>query len=254
MSGWHIRMRRLFAADGRAVVVALDHGQHKGNLPGLSPFRETIRQVVEAGADGLILNPGAMRMGVEVCDRNVSLILRVTGASTDRDPCFDYHRLILPVEDAVAAGADAVIAMAFVGGKGEAPSLAQLARVASACRRWGMPLIAEMLMSVPERFHDLEWIEPATRVAYELGADVVKVYGASEEGFDKLVRECPVPVLAAGGPGGDDPIALARKVIASGAAGVAFGRSVFGSHDPGTVVRRLVEVVHGVKGGAHVDR
>ncbi len=251
VSGRLIRWRRLLGTDGRTVIVALDHGQYNGAVEGLVSVEATVAQVVEAGADGIILNPGAAEACAESYAGRTALLMRVTGASTDRNPCFDYHRQILSVEQAVAAGADAVIAMGFVGGTGEAASLKQLARIAGGCKRWGVPLVAEMLICVQERFHDLEWIGPATRVAFELGADAVKVYGASEEGFAKMVATCPVPVLAAGGSGGGDPVALARKSISDGAVGVAFGRLVFGADDPQAVVRGLVETVHGGKGGLH---
>jgi len=249
VNGKLIRMRRLFRQDERTVVVALDHGQYKGSIHGLNPLEATVRQVVEAGADGIILNPGAADAGIESYAGSSALILRLTGASTDHNPCFDFHRTILSVDAAVAAGADAVIAMGFVGGEGEAKSLRQLAKAAGDCRHWGMPLIAEMLISAPDKFHDPSWIKLAARVAYELGADAVKVYGASEEGFAEVICDCPIPVLVAGGPGGGDPVAMARKAILDGAAGVAFGRSVFGAVDPASVVRGLVEVVHEGEGG-----
>jgi DhnA family fructose-bisphosphate aldolase class Ia len=43
----------------------------------------------------------------------------------------------------------------------------------------------------------------------------------------------------------DDVVALARGVVAAGAAGIAFGRNVWGSPDPTTLVQRLREAVHG---------
>jgi DhnA family fructose-bisphosphate aldolase class Ia len=248
VSGKVIRRARLFRPDGRAVVVALDHGQFKGSMPGLESMPEIVRRVADGGADGIILNPGAVESVAAILAGRCALIVRVTGASSDANPAFDYHRRILSVRDAVALGADAVIAMGFLGGPGEAASLALLAEIAASCRHFGMPLVAEMLVADPKKFNDVPSIAVGARVAYELGADVVKAYGAGEPQFAEIPKSSPLPVLVAGGAASTDPAEMARRAVTQGAAGVAFGRTVFGTPDPTAVVRDLVKVVHG-KGG-----
>ena len=55
-------------------------------------------------------------------------------------------------------------------------------------------------------------------------------------------------MVALGGPkidSEDDVVALARGVVEAGAAGVAFGRNVWGSPDPAKLIARLHEAVHG---------
>ncbi|MCK5827054.1 fructose-bisphosphate aldolase, partial [Candidatus Bipolaricaulota bacterium] len=115
MTGTKIRLRRLFREDNRSVVVALDHAQFQGSLPGLESMRDIVTQVVAGGADGLILNPGAARDCADIYAGRCALIVRITGASTSLNPSFDYHRQICSIEQAIALGADAVIAMGFVG-------------------------------------------------------------------------------------------------------------------------------------------
>jgi len=44
----------------------------------------------------------------------------------------------------------------------------------------------------------------------------------------------------------DRAVRYAAEVVAAGAAGVCFGRNVWGSHDPEAMVKRLVGVVHRV--------
>ncbi len=248
MIGKRTRLARLFRADGRAVVIALDHGQFKGSMPGLESVPDIVKRVVDGGADGIILNAGALEGSVCNYAGRCSLIVRVTGASTDANPGFDYHRSILSVERAVALGADAVIAMGFLGSPSEGPSLALLAEIAEDCRRWGMPLVAEMLIADPKKFNDVPSIALGARVAYELGADVVKAYGAGEPSFADIPKSGPLPVLVAGGAKSADPAEMARQAVECGAAGVAFGRTVFGAANPTEIVRSLVKAVHG-KGG-----
>ena len=252
MTGKDVRCARFFRDDKRSVVVALDHAQFRGALPGLESMPFIIEEVVTGGADGVIVNPGAASTCVSSYAGRCGLIVRVTGASTHRNPSFDYHRRVCSIERAVALGADAVIAMAFIGGEGEGASLALLAEISEACSRFGMPLIAEMLPVDPERFQDAEWIGLAARAGYELGADIIKAYMTGTEADGKVIRGCGVPFLAAGGPRSADPMKLAAHAIERGAAGVAFGRNVFEADDHRHTVTELVEVVHGVEseGGA----
>lgn len=246
MIGREIRLRRLFRADGRSVVVALDHAQFQGALPELTPMSAIVEQVVAGGADAVILNPGAVRECVQALAGRCGIILRITGASTDRNPVFDYHRQVCSVERAVAIGADAVIAMGFVGGTGEAASLELLSEMAEECERFGMPLVAEMLPGNPEHFNDPEWIGLAARVAHELGADVIKAYTTGTSDDASVIRGCGAPFLAAGGPKSENPGEIAARAVSHGAAGIAFGRNVFGSADPRQAVKDLVQEVHGV--------
>ena len=249
MTGMMVRFRRLFREDNRTVVVALDHAQFQGALPGLQSMRRIVDDVVTGGADGVILNPGAARECAEIYAGRCALIVRVTGASTSRNPSFDYHRQICSIEQAVSLGADAVIAMGFVGNDGEAASLTLLSEIAETCHRFGMPLIAEMLPAASDHFQDADWIGLAARAGYELGADIIKAYTTGTDADERIISDCTLPFLAAGGPKSANHSEIAAHAIAQGAAGVAFGRNVFGSDDPKQVVRDLVREVHGKKGG-----
>ncbi|MCK5247716.1 fructose-bisphosphate aldolase [Candidatus Bipolaricaulota bacterium] len=246
MTGMMVRIRRLFREDDRAVVVALDHAQFQGALPGLQSMRSIVSEVVAGGADGVILNPGAARDCAEIYAGRCALIVRVTGACTSLNPSFDYHRQICSIEQAVSLGADSVIAMGFVGNDGEAASLTLLSKIAETCHRFGMPLIAEMLPAASDKFQDAESIGLAARAGYELGASIIKAYTTGTEADKRIISDCSLPFLAAGGPKSANPSEIASTAIAHGAAGVAFGRNVFGADDPQQVVRDLVREVHGV--------
>ena len=205
-----------------------------------------VNEVVAGGCDGVILNPGAARECAGVYAGRCALIVRVTGASTSYNPTFDYHRQICSVEQAVSLGADAVIAMGFVGNEGEAASLKLLSEIAEACHLLGMPLIAEMLPAASDKFQDGDAIGLAARIGYELGADIIKAYTTGTDADSRIISDCGLPFLAAGGPKSANPSEIASKAVAHGAAGVAFGRNVFGADDPQQVVRDLVREVHGV--------
>jgi DhnA family fructose-bisphosphate aldolase class Ia len=87
------------------------------------------------------------------------------------------------------------------------------------------------------------------RVCAELGADIIKTVCPQDPAeFAAVAEICPVPVVVLGGPrmaSEDDVVALARRVVSAGGAGIAFGRNVWGSPDPRSLICRLHEAVHG---------
>jgi putative autoinducer-2 (AI-2) aldolase len=67
-----------------------------------------------------------------------------------------------------------------------------------------------------------------------------------DEGFERIVLGCPVPIVIAGGKKLPEREALemAYKAIDQGAAGVDMGRNVFQSTDPTAMLHALGAVVH----------
>ena len=71
--------------------------------------------------------------------------------------------------------------------------------------------------------------------------------GSPPVGAQLTMESSEGPVVALGGPkmpSDDDVVAFARGVVANGAAGIAFGRNVWGSPDPAKLLARLYEAVH----------
>ncbi|MBK7930039.1 MAG: fructose-bisphosphate aldolase, partial [Bryobacterales bacterium] len=60
--GKAIRLNRLLKGRAhKALVVAFDHGGTLGPIPGTLDPQSQIRRFVEAGVDGVLLNPGLLR-------------------------------------------------------------------------------------------------------------------------------------------------------------------------------------------------
>jgi DhnA family fructose-bisphosphate aldolase class Ia len=94
-------------------------------------------------------------------------------------------------------------------------------------------------------------VAAAARSAAEIGAHVVKTSMPTPPEQVALAVTCGLPVVIAGGDPTPDTDALLDRVeraVAAGAAGVAFGRNVWGSPDPAGMVRRLRAAVHGRSG------
>ncbi|MEU5398973.1 hypothetical protein ABZ348_06685 [Streptomyces sp. NPDC005963] len=243
------RMRRMFAADGRAVFVAIDHAAYMGEGP---PLGEPMNQIA-AGKPDAVLATWHLARAYSDTFASAGLVLRVDGGSSELGdmPQSDVNDIMHLPEQALRIGADCLVVLAFPGAPDEDLSLKRLARLTSECEQLGLPVMAEMIpggwgRAVPWTTQN---VARAARIGAELGADVIKTVcpGPTEE-FAEVVAACPVPVVALGGPKAeseDEVVALAKGVVEAGGAGVAFGRNVWGSAQPEKLVARLRDAVHG---------
>jgi len=248
-SGKVLRLGRIFRRDtGRAVIIALDHGRRHGPIPGIRDFRKTVETLVETGADAFMMTPAMVEKVADLMAGRVGVIARIDGTGSVRGPDETDDRVISSVERAVSLGADAVSLMVYVGCEKEADNLEKLARVVEEAYWYGVPVLAEVLPRpphLPDRYSS-ENVAYASRIAAELGADVIKTYYTGE-GFEEVVKGVPVPVVVLGGPRRGallEALREAYEAVLKGAAGVAYGRNVFQFEDPRVAAKALVKVVH----------
>lgn len=242
--GKRLRLNRLFrSSQVRTLVVAFDHAVVLGPIPGTLNPREQIQQFARAGVNGVLTNFGMLKFADGLlCEPSPSLILRLdwtsAWAALNSGGKLKSKLLARP-EQALRNGADAVLTYIFLGTTDlefEAKEIARNAQVARECEQVGLPLIIETLARGPGVANPTapDWIKLHTRVAAELGADVVKTeYTGSARTMCDVVSTCPIPILVLGGERRSDQAAsdLIRGVRESGAAGVFFGRNVFQSPD-----------------------
>jgi len=240
------RLSRIFRPDGRAFIVALDHGLTDGPVPGLGDLRQTIAAVVAGGADAVLASYGtAIRF--EAALAPAGLILRMDGGNTpigSGAPAGEFYT----VADALRLGADAVVVSGFPGTPQEEMSLRHMAATITEAHRWGLPVMGEMAPggfdSGPE-FHTTERTALAARVAAELGADWLKLPYAAN--FERVVQTCYVPITILGGVKAGSAPALLENIhqaLQAGAAGVAMGRNIFQSPDPAAMTRAVAAIIH----------
>lgn len=243
------RARHFMRADGRTVLVALDHAAYLGTGP---PQGESMRAVADGHPDGILATWEVARTDTSIF-ADTGLVLRLDGGTSEvgERAAADVSSLLYRAEQAMAIGADAVVILVFPGAPDEERSLQRLAGLCAECELLGLPVMAE---SIPGGWQQaVPWtvdsVGRAARICAELGADIVKTPcpGPTEE-FAAVVDACPVPVVALGGPkmaSEDDVVAVAAGVVRAGAAGIAFGRNCWGSPDPAKLLARLHEAVHG---------
>src|SRR5207302_2134251 len=102
------RFHRLFGADGRSVVIAMDHSITDGALAGFENPEKVLEQVIAGGADAILTSIGIARHFSKQF-KDIGLLIRCDGATS---PLLERPReLIIGVEGILTTGADAAAAM-----------------------------------------------------------------------------------------------------------------------------------------------
>ena len=248
--GEGLRLERLNqGGDGRFMIVPLDHSVTNGPIAVDHSLDALVGELSANGVDGIVLHKGTARQLRPKWFAKTSLIVHLS-ASTAHAPDPDAKYLVSGVESALCLGADAVSMHVNVGSRTERRQIADLACVADTCDRWNVPLLAMMYARGPyvENPRDPVLINHVAGLAADLGADIVKVsHPGTDEDMANLVRNCPIPVVVAGGTPLENPDELLDHVtstVSSGAAGVAIGRNVFQAPRPGVLARQIVSRVH----------
>lgn len=243
--GKQIRLNRILRQPGRgALVVAFDHALVLGPIPGTEDPCRQIGRFVAARADAILLNLGLIARCIDCFPRGATpgLIARIDWTTVWNTPGPGESGVlrtcqIASPEEALRHGADAVLTYLVIGtgdADFEAKEIARNAQVARECERVGIPLMVETLARGKgvRNPGDPKWLAHHTRIAAELGADVIKTdYTGASDTMRQIVAGCPLPILVLGGSRHEGALDVVRGVMQSGAAGVFFGRNVFQSED-----------------------
>lgn len=253
-----LRLRRIFRRDtGRSFIVAIDHGVRFGAIKGIEDPRTPVKAARDGGADAIMATPAIARIVYDNLG-DMALIARIDGAATIIGPDITDDDIISPVEDAIAVGADAVVAFGYVGVEKEKSSLRKLSIISSRCLRYGIPLMAEMIPPELSSKHyakkkgewevDVDRLKLAVRVGAELGADMIKTYYTGDpDSFKEVVKASPIPILVLGGPPTDSVeafLSMIEESIEAGAKGAVIGRNVWQHSNPAIMVKALSGIVH----------
>ncbi|MEM9458547.1 MAG: fructose-bisphosphate aldolase [Myxococcota bacterium] len=234
------RLRRLFRADGRVLVVAMDHLSKPGRGMRCTDPGRVLSEATAAGADAVLLRHGLVDRYAGSLER-MGVIL-----SVGRDaPNLDHA-----VELALRLGADAVKADMFPGAP-DPSAWAYVEPLAARCATWGMPLMAE---TIPVSFGASDAHTPgnlidSARMGSDLGADIIKtMYTGDPASFRELVSFAGVPVIVLGGSSADGDartfFTTIKTALDAGAAGAAVGRRIWQSERPGAMTGALARLIH----------
>ena len=270
MSAAKFRMNRLFR-EGRCLDVAIDHGvcNEPSFLDGLEDMPGVVSALVEARPDAIQMNYGQADLLQSVQGKDKpALVMRIDMGNPYNK---QRHRVMWallqneaePLIGALQMDAACVVVNLFM--LPDEPDLfrqcvANIARVRADCDRYGMPLMIEPLAMLPNSDRggymvdgDAEKIVTLTRLAREMGADIVKADPTTHSAdFHRVVEAARCPVLVRGG-GKEDLRAVFDKsaaLMAQGAMGMVYGRNIYQHANPGAVVRGLMALIHDGATGA----
>jgi len=265
-TGKLIRLGRILRPDsGRAFCIAFSHGALLGPIDGMRSEAE-MHAVFDdiRTADAVMVSPGMLpRFERHFVGRDApALIVMTDWQNVGRGQRGTFggrqggSELLATPEQALGAGADAIMTYLWLGGDdpdAERDEIRRNSEVLRECERLGLPVMVESRGFANEALADgspdAELIAFHTRVAAELGADFIKTkYSGATESYRAIVEECHVPVLVAGGSrldSLDDAVSFSSDCLAAGAAGLIFGRNVFQFPDRATAFERLRATVHG---------
>jgi DhnA family fructose-bisphosphate aldolase class Ia len=227
--------------------VPLDHSLSMGPIDGLEDLPGLVDELVRAGADLLIVPPGAVRSIADHLGPSTRLGIHVS-ASTNIGSKGDHKVLASGAAAAVGLGADLLSVQVNFGVPEEPEMLRSLGIAADECRTLGLPLLA-MAYVKGEHANRPEALRHACRAASDLGADIVKTaYPGSVDELARLVRSTPAPVLLGGGPRLSEETAflnLVQETLTAGAAGICIGRNLFQRRPLDPLARKIAHLLDG---------
>jgi len=235
------RLSRIIKPEsGRTVMLAVDHGYFQGAAKGLEELDRTVGPLLPH-ADALMPTRGGLRYNITPLS-STPIVLRVSGGNSILGELSDED-IAVSMEDAIRINASAVAISVYVGAEHQHRTLIALTKLVDKGMRYGMPVLAVTAVG-KDLGKGAKYLSLASRICAEMGAQFVKTYYC--EGFESVVRNCPVPIVMAGGKRVPemDALKLTSNAIKRGAAGVDMGRNIFQAGDPVAMIQAVKAVVH----------
>ncbi len=238
------RLSKLIQKDGHCFYMPIDHGYFLGPTRCLEKPGETIKPLLDY-CDALFVTRGVLRACV-VPEGSKPIILRVSGGTSVVGKDLANESITTSIEEIIRLNVTGVGLSVFVGSDYENQTLLNLSKLVNDCSTYGIPVMAVTAVGKELEKRDARYLGLACRIAAELGADVVKTYWCSE-GFEKVVANCPVPVVMAGGPKCETQKEVFDFVcdgMQKGAIGLNLGRNVWQDPHPVAAARALWSIIH----------
>ena len=258
------RMNRMFT-NGGCLDVALDHGvcNEPSFLRGLENMENVVSTLIDAKPDAIQMAYGQADLLQSRPEKDKpALVMRIDMGNPYND---QRHRVMWselqnhdePIIGALEMDAACVVVNLFM--LPDEPDLFRqcvknISRVRAACHTYGMPLMIEPLVMLPNDVRggyqvdgDAEKIITLVRLASEMGADIIKADPtANPEDFHRVVETARVPVLVRGGGKEDLKTVLQKsaQLMGQGAKGMVYGRNIYQHDNPKAVVNALMAMLH----------
>ncbi|HOL55432.1 MAG TPA: hypothetical protein PK699_05985 [bacterium] len=257
------RISKIFARDGKAMVLAIDHRQ-RGIQEGIDNFNNLISLIERLAPyiDAIMTTKeplGQIILNGNLRDKGLVLSLNRTGLAGTTFEMDD--RLVCTVETALRWGLDGVKLLIKFNRDNlfTNEQLSLLSSVVEECEKWSIPLMVEPLymnledgkLIMDRSYQAIKWVSIITndfRVPI-LKIPYVKTSSRKEgiEQFSRIRDSVNAKVLLLGGPKRDNPIEVLQDFedgVKAGADGFVVGRNVFLSERPEVVALAMKLILH----------
>jgi class I fructose-bisphosphate aldolase len=258
------RMNRMFT-NGGCLDVAIDHGvcNEPSFMVGLEDMPGVMDTLIKAKPDAIQCAYGQADLLQSRPEKDKpALVMRIDMGNPYNDQRHKVMWSMLqnieePIIGALEVDAACVVVNLFM--LPDEPELFRqcvenIARVRAACGKYGMPLMIEPLVMLPNEVRggyqvdgDAEKIVTLVRLASEMGADVIKADPTADpDEFHRVIEAARVPVLVRGGGKEDLKTVLMNSaaLLAQGAQGMVYGRNIYQHDNPKSVVAALMSMIH----------
>lgn len=248
-------VKQPLGSNGRAVIVALDHALASGQIAPLDHPQPLLAKLAQAQPDGLILTYGLLRHSAAYpLQRWLTADYYATSTLPGQEGHLELQAPLWNAPLAQTAGATGLKILLVFGRENPQvylDNVRYIARLVEQAHQCNLLVMVEpVLWGSQIASHDQNHphlIAHAARIAFELGADVVKVpIPSNPRHLEDLTRSLPVPVLLMGGPVTDPALLLSliADALNAGASGVALGRNIWQHPQPAAMVLALKHLVH----------
>lgn len=229
------RMNRVFRDDRAALVVPIDHGLVWGRVPSLEAPVAVMRRFIPQDITGFMVSTGIVKQSETDLARasHLARILAIDAFWPTGAPATGTGAMVATVEDAVRMGVDC-IKMLLPWNVDDAEKVLyckRIGRVIGEAAKWDMPVMVEpVFLNLPRSEEIIAAELEVARVAYDLGADIIKITFPGADATAKLCAELDIPIVVAGGPMSGDAKSTIRDIgcsIEAGAQGVVVGRKIW---------------------------
>ena len=259
------RMQNIFNSEtGRTLMASIDHGLYMGAVRGIEHPVEVIKEFIECDLDGILFSLGLYKISTEIFKQKkvLSKILTLDYILLSKIPGIVEEIFakcaFFSVEQAVHWGFDAVKVLLAWGTDRETQikSIQYIAKIAQACDKLQMPLMIKPFLdnkNIPkEKRKDPKVIIDASRIAVEMGADIIKIpYTGDKDSFAEIVDHSYVPVVIYGVPDMGtmkDLLQATKDSIDVGGKGIVFGMDVWQNNNRKKIIHALRDIIHKNKG------
>lgn len=259
-----IRMPFLFDQSRPLVVCPVDDNLIFGPFDGLENLPDAIEKIAQGHPDALLTYPGV----IERHSRLLQGIPTFANLSVSTNLAMHTRKVLaFTVEHALSAGASGVAVHINLRSRFAPEMIENAGKVISQAKIFGIPTLGivyprgehedgtddncdELRNSDPSAFDRL--VLHCVAFAQNMGFDAVKTFFPSKNFPQRgLVSAAGnMPVLLAGGPRRtrSEVLNLAASATQFGAAGVCFGRNVFGDQSPGELIELIREQMDAASG------